>query len=451
MYWNNYFNRSVLLRCLTLLIAARACAQQVSSDTLQKILDRLDALEQQNQALLTEVQALRQEVKSNTPAAAADTQPLADQVQVNTERIKEQAATKVEASQRFPISITGMFLFDSFLGTPDGSAPALSTYSPYGSNGSGGGATLRQSILGFDFRGPQLPGGGKVNGSLSLDFYAQAGENDVLRIRRGVVSFDWTRRSITVGQDKPLIAPLEPTSFARVAIPPLAGAGNLWLWRPQIRYEERVPFSANTQAAFQVGVLQTDESYSAPFLPANSYFAASRPAVEARAEFRHQWDEQSRLAVGFGFHESSSHILGQSAKSQVVSADILYKPFSKLELSGTIFRGQNFANLGGEPPGVTVTSQGVVIPIRGSAGWMQIALPVTNRLTFDFYAGRQLNNPRDLNEYGISRTFTYAGNVLYRLAPNVIIGFEASRFDAEYLNAHQLFANRYDATAAYLF
>jgi hypothetical protein len=82
---------------------------------------------------------------------------------------------------------------------------------------------------------------------------------------------------------------------------------------------------------------------------------------------------------------------------------------------------------------------------------MQVALPITSRLTFDFYAGRQANNAEDLNDYEFVRTLTYAGNVLYRLSPNVIIGLEASRNQLEYLTGRQLLTNRYDATLAYLF
>ncbi|HEY7390129.1 MAG TPA: hypothetical protein VH640_16555, partial [Bryobacteraceae bacterium] len=308
-----------------------------------------------------------------------------------------------------------------------------------------------QSIIGLDFHGPSLPGGGKIHGSLSMDFYSESGGYNLFRLRRGVLSFDWARRSLTVGQDKPLIAPLQPTSFARVGVPPLSGAGNLWLWLPQVRYEERVPFSTNTQAAFQAAVLETNESYVAPYLPENAALETARPAIQARFEIAHHWGEESRFAIGLGGHASSSHLLGHSVPSRVISADLSYKPIEKLQISGTILHGENFANLGGEPPGVTVRRNGDVIPIHGSAGWMQVALPLTSRLTFDVYAGRQVNDPGDLNSYAFVRTLTYAGNVLYRLSPNVILGFEGSQNELAYLSGRRLLTNRYDATFAYLF
>lgn len=457
MCLKNYLRRKYLLAAALLIFSTRVPAQQpMSADALQRVLDRLDTLEKQNEALLAEVKELRDMVKSAQAASNSQTERLQEQVEVQQQQIKDQAQTKVASSQRFSMSLTGMFLFDSYLFTGQTGQAYIPSSDLYAMSGSTAGATLRQSIIGFDFGGPQLPGGGQMHGSLSMDFYAQAsnpqtGLDDIFRIRRGVVSFDWKNRSVIVGQDKSLIAPLQPTSFAWVGIPPLSGAGNLWLWRPQIRYEERIPLSTRTQATLQAGVLETDEYYSAPYLPANVYVQPARPAIQARFQLQHNWSDETRIAVGLGAHASETHLFGHSVPSRVVSMDAFYKPLQKLEISGTLFYGENFANLGGEPPGVTVESNGAVIPVHGAGGWVQVALPITSRLTFDLYAGRQANDSNDLTEYEMFRTLTYAGNILYRLSPNIIVGFEGSRNRLDEYEAHQLLTNRYDATVAYLF
>lgn len=451
MHWRNCLHK-VSIFVVALLFWAMPCRaqQSVSPDPLQRILDRLDTLEKQNEALLAEVQQLREAVKAAQAQSAAQAQTLKDRADVAAQQIKDQAQTKVEASQRFPISLTGMLLFDSYLfqGGPD---PEYSYLSGYTAGNPSAGATLAQSIIGLNFRGPQLPGGGKVQGFLSMDFYSESGGYNLFRIRRGGLSFDWSRRSLEFGQDKPLIAPLEPTSFARVGVPPLAGAGNLWLWLPQVRYEERVHFSENTQVKLQAAILETNEAYVAPYLPPNAPIENARPAIEGRFEIQHRWNEDSRLALGVGGHSSSTHLLGTSVPSHLFSADLDYRPLRKVEITGTFLHGQNFANLGGQPPGVTVRRDGRVIPIHGSAGWLQVALPITSRLTFNAYAGRQVNDAQDLNQYEFVRTLTYAGNILYRLAPNVIVGLEGSHNEFEYLTGRQLLTNRYDATIAYLF
>ncbi|MGA8030594.1 MAG: hypothetical protein WB992_25905 [Bryobacteraceae bacterium] len=450
MCWKSYFNKKGPLLCVLPLVIRMASAQQTPPpEALAHILDRLDTLERENQALLTEIQALREEIKASRPEASAQNQDLENRVDVAEQRIKEQAQTKVESSQRFPITLTGMLLFDAFWNGGNTGYGGAYGYSP--ADSAPAGATLAQSILGLEFRGPLLPWGGQVHGSLSMDFYSQSAGYEIFRLRQGVVSFDWKRRSISFGQDKSLIAPLQPTSFARVGIPPLAGAGNLWLWRPQVRYEERIPLGQNTQATLQLGILQTDETYLNSALPQNTQFETSRPAIQGRFGLAHQWSEQSRFAAGVGFHSSSTHVLEQSVGSRVISADFLLKPLSKVELTGTIFHGENFSNIGGGAPGISVTPQGVAIPIHGTGGWIQLALPVTSRLTFDFYAGRQLYDAKDLLPYEIARTLTYAGNILYRISPNVVLGLEASQSRIDLLDSQQVLANRYDANVAYLF
>ncbi len=445
-----YCTRIAALTCLIAITAESCAAQQESPDVQRRIMERLDALERQNQALLDEVHALRAEIKAERAAASPQDSTLEERQEASEARIKEQAQTKVESSQRFPITLNGMLLFNAFDGS--GQPPAYGLSDAYAAYGSNAGATLRQSIIGLEFHGPQLPGGGQVHGSLSMDFFAQNPTNDnVFRIRTGILSFDWSRRSLIVGQDKSLIAPLQPTSFARVGIPPLAGAGNLWLWRPQVRYEERIPLTPNTQAVLQAAVLQTDESYSIGAPESDVPLEPSRPALQARAEVRHQWRDESRIALGFGAHSSETHVLGKTVKSRVLSTDILFKPLSKFELTGTLFRGENFANIGGGPPGVTITDEYFPAPIHGTGGWIQFAFPVTSRLTFDLYGGRQLNRARDLVSPAILNSLTYAGNVLYHLSPNVVVGLEASQERLEYLDMHQLLSNRYDASMAYLF
>ena len=466
MCWNNCFSSIGALSLMVFMNGSILAQEQTPApDTLARILNRLDALERQNQALLEEVKSLREEVKATRAGAEvsseaktessesspqnpqSDAQQTQDRLDVAEQQIKDQAQTKVEASQRFPITLNGMLLFNAFLN----SGPPPVMYGEPDPFASSGGATVRQSVLGLEFRGPQLPWGGQVHGSLSMDFFAQSPYyDDVFRIRTGVVSLDWKRRSIIVGQDRSLISPFQPTSFARVGIPPLDGAGNLWLWRPQIRYEERIPITTKTQATLQVGVVETDERYSLGYLQSTDLLTASRPAIQAHGAVRHQWSDDSWLAIGLGFHSSETQLYGQSIKSRVVSTDLSFKPIRQFELTGTLFRGENFANIGGGPPGLTFY-EGTLIPIHGAGGWTQLAFPVTSRVTFDLYAGRQVNEGRDLVYPAILKTLTYAGNILYRISPNVVIGLEASQQRLTYLDLTNALTNRYDASVAYLF
>lgn len=429
-----------LLKLAFLSVAFPVAAHAQEPAAMQKILERLDALEKQNQALLEEIKALREAVKA---------QDLSDRVDRAEDRIAEQAQTKVSAAQHLPVSLKGMILFDASQVQGTQNSNFQQAYGGYGEGAPGGAASLRQSIIGLTVQGPAIADGGRVNGALSMDFYGTANSDNVFRIRTGEVSFDWANRSITFGQDKTIIAPLQPTSFAHVGIPALAGAGNLWLWRPQVKYEERHAFTAKTGIVFDGALFSTAESATTvPAIPAA--VATGGPAVQARVALTRSWNDQGRFAIGIGAHESHSYIAGQSLPSRVISSDFLFKPLRWLEITGTVFKGENFANLGGLP--VSLASTGTnLIPVKGTAGWMQLALPVTKRLTFDAYAGRQVNANRYLEPHQIGGTLVYAGNALYRVGPNVVLGFEAGRENVVYANHTLILANRYDATLAYLF
>ncbi len=59
-----------------------------------------------------------------------------------------------------------------------------------------------------------------------------------------------------VGQDKPLIAPRDPFSLAQVGVSAFTDAGNLWLWSPQVKVEERFKFGDNSGLRAQLGVYE---------------------------------------------------------------------------------------------------------------------------------------------------------------------------------------------------
>lgn len=413
----------------------------MSPENMQKILDRLDAIEKQNQELLQEVESLREQLKQqNAPQQQAATEQTIDE-----RRIRELAQTKVEASAKFPVELTGMALFNVSGVRESRNALFQNFYSDYSLGIPGANATFNQSIVGLRFNGPQLPGGGHASGFLSMDFYADADEYQTFRLRRAGVTFDWRARSISFLKDKPLIAPLEPLSYARIGVPPLAGAGNLWLWLPQVRYDERFKLPSGLDATVSAAVLETDENYGA-----TATVSENRPALQSRFEVKKALGERTAWSAGIAAHFSESHLLGGSVASRVVSADGRFAPVRWLEVSGTILTGQNFANLGGIGPGAQRIGT-VLVPVHGSAGWAQLSFPVTSRLTFDIYSGRQVNRGRDLTAYQIARTFDIAGNILYRLAPNIVLGVEAARDNAEYLKGTEVIGNRIDATVAYLF
>src|SRR4029078_5778284 len=75
------------------------------------------------------------------------------------------------------------------------------------------------------------------------------------RLRRGYVPLDHCDWRIVAGQDKAILAPLDPISLSHVATPLGATAGNLWGWLPQGRIDMNHKLG-NASALFQFGVLR---------------------------------------------------------------------------------------------------------------------------------------------------------------------------------------------------
>lgn len=451
------------LLCLfasTAILAAQAPPPQ-NSATLDQILERLDRLEKQNRELVDEVRTLRNEL--TLAHKAPETKPsetVTERLDVQERRIEEQAQTKVESSQHLPIRITGMALFNAFVNSRQTGGVENPIFAPATGGAFSGGATLRQTILGVEFRGPETVGGGKISGDINMDFFGGSGEpyDSLFRIRTAALRVDWKTTSIMVGQDKPLIAPREPNSLAQVGVAPLSGAGNLWLWQPQARVEQRINLDNQTSLRAQVGIFDTREDYGyVP--PAYAYsLQEQRPALQGRFALSHSLDDDRRIEIGSGFHTSTSRILNTSVPSRVFALDWFANPWRKLEFSGAFFRGHNLANLGGIGQGITIVKNNGdngydgynLIPVHADGGWTQATFIVTPRLSFNLFGGMQDNRNRDIL-FGVARNSSYAANLMYRLAPNVIVSFESGQVRTNYLNRGMRLNNHNDLGLAYLF
>jgi len=441
---------------------------------LTGILERLDRLERENRALTAEVRALRAKIDASTESPApqpadgqaADAQAVPDGVPANTpvspgatlddkveiqgQRIGELAQTKVEASQKFPIRLTGMALFNAFQNSRQSggleyplvaSAPGAAT----------DGATMRQTIVGLEYRGPEALWGGNVHGTVYMDFAAGA-SNQAVRMRTGSIEIDWKDRSIMAGIEKPIFNPREPSSLAQVAVSPLTGAGNLWLWLPQVRFEQDLSFTRDTGLRAQVGVIQTREM--GPYAGTNftGTVEAARPGLEGRFEFFHRLDDERRLEIAPGFHTSETHVAGLSVPSNLFSLDWFFNPWRRVEFTGAFYTGQNVAPLGeGYQQGFGIYYGHRAEAVGSRGGWGQLTIHTLPRLDFHLFTGQQDDNSRDLDAGLIGKNLLFGGNLYYHLAPNVILGLETTQLRTTYIGQGIRINNHYDLALAYLF
>lgn len=442
-----------------------------AAPTLGEIAERLTRLEDENRELLDEVRELRKELtgfqnqsarRAPPPESPAAAPSVEEKLAVSQARIEELAQTKVEASQKFPIRLTGMALFNAYVNSRANSDVDNPTIASPAAGRSTTGATLRQTTIGLSYSGPRTLLGGEISGSLAMDFFggSTSALNHTVRLRTATIRLDWSNTSLLVGQDKPLISPRTPISLAQVGVPPLTDAGDLWVWQPQIRIEHRFGLGPNSGVQAQLGVFQTallgDSGEYGSYLPSTTTAAdnaeRAQPGLEGRVELWKKWGDNARLEVAPGFHVSRDHVGGFPVPSRIFSLDWLLRPVAHIEFSGMFFHGQNVAAAGGLRQGFTVYTQPYRIhPVHAAGGWSQLRIPVTARLAFDIYGGQEDDRNSDLLPGSIGRNREFAANLIYRLAPNVLASFEAAQLRTTYLGLANRINNHYDLALGYMF
>src|SRR5580700_99773 len=191
------------------LAQAPAPAPDLQPADLQKVLQRLDRLEEQNRELMTELRALRQQLASQPPPAAkapealqenataapspAPEAPLQDQVEVQQQRTAQLDQEKISTEHKLPLTLTGMLLENSFWTGKGGGGGANPTIAPAEPGPVNAGGTFRQSVLGVKFDGPDIFWDGKVTGSAYVDFFGGSGAtlNQFVRLRVASLNTAW--------------------------------------------------------------------------------------------------------------------------------------------------------------------------------------------------------------------------------------------------------------------
>src|SRR4051812_45992038 len=173
----------MLMRIPVIILVGLAVSNAIHAQSpadMQRVIDRLDRLEKQNQELLTEVQDLRRQLESTqqptvaqseTPPPPDNTPTPAERLDVLDSRTEELAQSRMGTSQRMPVSLTGMVLFNAFHNGGFGGGLQVPVTAQLNQAASSSGATFRQTIIGLKFNGPDLPGGGKATGSAYFDFW----------------------------------------------------------------------------------------------------------------------------------------------------------------------------------------------------------------------------------------------------------------------------------------
>lgn len=441
---------------LLALVPGVMAAQTREPADLQRILQRLDVLEQQNRELMSEIRALREQIASAAAAPAATASqaapPLTERVGVAEQRIRDLAQTRIESEHHSAVQLTGMVLFNSYMNGKYAGGAQYPTTAAAAAGTHSDGATLRQTIVGLKFQAPERVAGAEISGGAYVDLFGGSGAalDQLVRLRIASIDFQWKNTTLTVAQDKPILAPREPDSLAQVGVSPLTGAGNLWLWRPQARIEQRFRFGDSAGLRAQAGVLETSEPGNVP-AEYSSAAPPGRPALEGRFVFWKNSGGNGDFEIAPGFHVSNSQLLGYSVPSRIASLDWRIPLGQDFTFTGAAFVGENLGVIGGLRQGVVVPYDGAPKAVRGAGGWAQLGYRATRRLSFHLFGGQEDDRNRDLQTGLISKNQSYGANAMYQIVSNVMASFESAVVRTSYVGSPTRLNPHYDLAFAYLF
>lgn len=399
---------------------------------------------------------------------------------INQAEIAVHEQTKVETESRYPLKLTGLVLFNGFVNSGRVDLPATPTVALSGSGSAG--ASIAQTVLGLEARGPRLLGAHST-ADLYADFYGASASGSGyggLRLRTAHASLLWPRAEVFFDLDRPILNPGSPTSLTAVALPPLAWSGNLWSWNPQLGLRLDVSHRSASAIRVEAALIDSADPYSgsSPSTPGppnpNAAERSSRPGAEAHVSWLHGassrlasarsgWAQGTALGVGgyFSPHRSPS---GASYDAWAATVDLRTSLPWHMQWSGSAFRG---AALGGLGAGafkdyvVRRDARGTrIAALDDVGGWTQLKQQLTDRLEWNaaygidnVFAGqiRQSSAPYNGFYADLVRNRTAVGNVIYAPSAALNFSFEYRFLQSSRLNTPTGIAHVYGAAAAYKF
>jgi len=331
--------------------------------------------------------------------------------------------------------------------------------------------TARQSILGLQVTSAKPLEGWTTSGLAEIDFFGSRPIDPTLqpqdrvlnqpRLRRAYLQLDKGSWRIVAGQDKMIIAPLDPISLSHVAIPLGASAGDLWAWLPQLRVENREKFGGTT-VLVQAGILRPsfgdarlgdqaasgliNASLTGNAIDSFSGFGerSGQPFYQARVAVSHPINGRN-ATVGAGGHYGREQVgANREVDSWAFALDATLPISSRFIFRGEGFAGSNLVPFdGGIIQGVgfvapLVNASNVILTpakiskIGAGGGWVEGIVPLTLDNKNVFYVGAGTDDPRDRDLLpGSTRSknsFVWA-SYFRKLGPDVTAAVEWSFWD----------------------
>lgn len=475
-----------LERRVQALSQALASAQQRLEDSQREIVRMQQALanlQRQMASTASPATPLTASTPPATPSQSSSIAKLEDREQAVEAAVRTHDQTKVESASKYPLRVTGLVLFNGFLNRGVGDNLDLPEVAlrPSATSASGSlGASFRQTVLGLQGFGPNVAGA-RTSASVNFDFFSDESYSNygtsagTVRMRTADITMTWPQDVLQFGMSAPLISPLSPDSFATVAEPSLAGAGNLWTWAPQLRYAHQFsdPTSAHVQLEFGLwDSAAAGYNSNQLFRTASPAENSELPALETRLSYNNPHGNGLQVGLsGYYSRQSYPHYAGYSGTehldSWATAIDWRVPLTPHFELSGEGYRGRSLGGLGG---GVYKDAIAGIDPVTGLpdlhglnavGGWAQWKTRFSQVLEWDVSMGLDDGFARDFRAVIQSpsasvtqlraRNRMAVANVIYRPRTYLIFSPEYRRIWSSQINGSTSTMNIFTLSVGYQF
>ncbi|QMV20457.1 hypothetical protein GOB94_16060 [Granulicella sp. 5B5] len=441
----------------------------------------MEESQRQLDELRRQLAALEQRLKSSTSSP-----PPANNPNVSSSSVQEQAKvasaisdiqeqqslqeaqiatheqTKVESESKYPVKVTGLILFNSFVNTGAVDIPSTPTIAIAGSGSTG--ASVRQTVLGLDAMGPHLFGA-RSSADLRIDFegatpsYSVAGysgpyaSTGLLRLRTAHAALTWDTTEAYFSLDRPIISPDAPTSLTAVAEPALAWSGDLWTWNPQLGITQNVHLGQKSTLRLQAALIDTGDAPQTPVVTTTATGVVSPtaaeqsrwPGIEARFALYGSGDSEEADHIGVGGYFSKHDTTSYNFDAWAATLDARFHLAKGFQLSGNAYRGAALGGLGagGYKDYVTAESgssgEYYSQALDDVGGWVQVKKIFTPRWEANAAYGIDNVFSQELRRYmtagtgpyqNLARNSTYTGNVIFRPSAYLLFSVEYRHIDS---------------------
>jgi hypothetical protein len=439
------------------------------TDVLSRVEAQLDESQRQLAEMRAELTRLRQQLPPSGEAAdpheddsaaaklAAQVRDLRESQSMQEAQIAAQEQTKVESESKYPVKISGLILMNGFVNTGNVDMPATPTIAIPGEGSTG--ASVRQSMLGVDMRGPHVFGA-RSHGDLRVDFdgsvpaasgYTGGYGVTLARLRTVHAALDWDHTQAFFSLDRTIVNPDAPDSLTAIAEPPLAWSGNLWTWNPQVGITRDVSLGSAQRLRMQASLIDVFDPPTTASLASSNTATSERsrwPGIEARIAMPGgQFESGLQVGVG-GLFAPHSTVGGTNFDSWAGTLDFRLALPARMDLRGSFYRGQALGGFGGGAFKDYVyrveEDETYFRALDDIGGWIQWKQKPNEKLEFNEAFGidnvpanqlRPFAEPAYAVYQNLARNRTFTANVIFSPSAYVLFSLEYRRVESSPVNS----------------